>query len=80
MLPEMTNLYQEILDYQKMSFNREVLVKNYARTVVEGMNLDVLIEFACDTIVEDLNKLSDEELLREVDAFNPELLADVETL
>jgi len=80
MLPEMTNLYQEILDYQKMSFNREVLIKNYARTVVEGMNLDVLIEFACDTIVEDLNQLNDEELLREVDAFNPELLADVETL
>jgi hypothetical protein len=80
MLPEMTIDYKEILDYQKMSFNREVLVKNYAQTVVENMNLDVLIEFACATIVEDLNKLSDEELLREVDAFNPELLAGVETL
>lgn len=80
MLPEMTIDYKEILDYQKMSFNREVLVKNYAQTVVENMNLDMLIEFACDTIVEDLNQLSDEELLREVDTFNPELLADVETL
>lgn len=80
MLPEMTALYQEILDYQKMSFNREALVSNYAHTVVEGMDLDSLIEFAYSAMVEDLNKLSDEELLREVDTFNPELLEGVETL
>jgi hypothetical protein len=76
----MTDLYTEILRFKKMSFNRDVLIENYASAVVEGMDLDSLIEFAYDTIVESLDNCSDEELLEEVERYDPELIEEIDPM
>lgn len=76
----MTDLYSEILKYKEMTFNRDELIDNYAHTIVEGMDLDTLIQYAYDMLVEHLSELSDEKLIEEVSEYNPELLEDVETV
>ena len=76
----MTDLYNEILKYNQMTFNRDELIDNYAHTIVEGMDLDTLVQFAYDMLVENLSELTDEKLLEEVSEYNPELLEDVETV
>lgn len=76
----MTDLYTEILRFKKMSFNRDILIENYASAVVEGMDLDSLIEFAYDTIVENLDNCSDQELLEEVERYDPELIEEIDPM
>jgi hypothetical protein len=46
----------------------DLLVTKYASDIVEGMDMDSLIEFACDTIEENLRKIhpSSDELLQEI--------------
>lgn len=70
----MSNLYTEILENEKMSFNREQVIEDYAHSVVEGMDLDTLVQFAYDVMVEDLETLNDEELKEEIYNYYPELL------
>lgn len=77
---KMSNLYTEILNFNQINFNRDELIDNYAHTIIEGMDLDTLVQFAYDMMVENLNELSNEKLLEEVNTFNPELLEDVSTL
>lgn len=74
----MTDLYSEILDYNKMNFDREQLIENYAHQVVEEMDLDTLIEFAYSTIVERLNDVNDISLVEEVRQYYPELVDDLD--
>lgn len=78
MLPEMTDLYTEILDYSKMNFDRQQLIENYAHQVVEEMDLDTLIDFAYSTIVERLETVDDVSLVEEVRHFYPELVEELE--
>jgi len=46
----------------------DLLVAKYASDIVEGMDMDSLIEFACDTIEENLRKMhpNSDELLQEI--------------
>ena len=70
----MSDLYTEILENEKMTFDRQEVIENYAHSVVEGMDLDTLVQFAYDVMVEDLEKLDDEELKEEIYTYHPELL------
>ena len=74
----MVDLYSEIVNYHKMSFDREQLIADYAQSIVEGWDLDTLLGFAYDKIVENLNEYSDEKLIEEVNEFSPDLLEDIE--
>jgi hypothetical protein len=76
----MSDLYSEILEFNKMSFDRKQLVEDYAHLIVEGMDMDTLVSFAYDTLTGNLSSYSDEELIKEVKEYNPELLEEVETL
>ena len=58
----------------QMTINRQQLIEDYAHTVVADMDLDTLIEFAFDTLVERLEQVSYNKLLEEVEQFYPELL------
>lgn len=60
----------------KMSINRQQLIEDYAHLVVDGMDLDTLVEFAFDTISRNLEELSDSQLKEEVEQYYPELLDD----
>lgn len=70
----MPDLYSEIVEFETMTFNREQLIEDYAHLVVEGMDLDTLIQFAYDTIVDGLEKMTDNELKEDIENYYPELL------
>lgn len=74
----MTDLYTEIVNYHKMNFDREQLIADYADSIVEGWDLDTLLGFAYDKIVENLNKYSNENLIEEITEFSPDLLEGIE--
>lgn len=74
----MTDLYTEIIDYNKMTFDRDQLIADYAQSIVEGWDLDTLLGFAYDKIVENLDKYSDKNLIEEITEFSPDLLEDIE--
>ena len=76
----MSDLYTEILNYTKMKFNRDELIDNYAQSIVDGWDLDTLVTFAYDTVVENLNKYSDDKLLEEVEQYSPDLLEEVDAV
>jgi hypothetical protein len=76
----MTDLYKEILEFNKMSFDRDQLVEDYASDLVEGMDLDGLIQFAYDVIVEGMGDMSVNEILEQVEANAPHLLEEVDVV
>lgn len=59
-----------------MTFNREKLIEDYAHLVVEGMDMDTLVSFAYDTLIENLSTYSDQTLIEHVTEYNPELLEE----
>jgi hypothetical protein len=76
----MTDLYKEILEFNKMSLNREKLIEDYAQQIMDSMDMKTMECFVYDTLVSNLNEYNDEELITEVKEYNPELLEDVETV
>lgn len=76
----MVDLYSEILKFEKMSIDRDKITEKYASQVVESMDVDSLVEFAYDTIVENLNDYTIQELIEEVENYDPDLLDEFEVL
>jgi hypothetical protein len=76
----MSDLYTEILKFNKMSFNREQLVEDYIQQTIEGMDYKTMERFVYDTLKDNLADYNDEELITEVTDYYPELLEDVDTL
>lgn len=76
----MVDLYSEVLKFEKMSIDRDKITEKYASQVVESMDVDSLVEFAYDTIVENLNDYTIQELIEEVENYDPDLLDEFEVL
>lgn len=76
----MSDLYTEILVFNKMSFNREQLVEDYIQQMIEGMDYKTMERFVYDTLKDNLADYNDEKLITEVTDYYPELLEDVDTL
>jgi|GEM_PF-2430442 hypothetical protein len=76
----MSDLYTEILVFNKMSFNREQLVEDYIQQTIGGMDYKTMERFVYDTLKDNLADYNDEELITEVTDYYPELLEDVDTL
>ena len=76
----MSDLYTEILNYTKMKFNRDELIDTYAHSIVDSMDMDDMITFAYDTIVENLSKYTDDELVEEIEQYDPDLLVEVDSV
>jgi hypothetical protein len=76
----MTDLYQEILEFEKMSFDRNQLIEDYATDLVEGMDLDTLVQFAYDVLVENLEDMSVNEILEQVEVNAPHLLEELDVV
>jgi len=76
----MSDLYKEILEFNQMTFNRDQLIEDYAQTILDGLDMDAVLGIAYDTLTGNLLSYSDEELIKEVKEYNPELLEEVETL
>lgn len=76
----MTDLYQEILEFDKMNLDVGQLIEDYASDLVEGMDLDTLVQFAYDVIVENLEDMSVNEILEQVQAHAPHLLEKIDVV
>ena len=53
---------------------REKLVEKYAQRCVEVMDIGDLMQYGKDRIEERLEKISDDELVSEIEQFHPEIL------
>ena len=76
----MIDLYTEILKFNKMSFNREQLVEDYIQQLIEGMDYKTMECLVYDTLKDNLADYTDEQLITEVEEYNPELLEDDDTV
>jgi len=76
----MTDLYTEILEFNKMSFDRDQLVEDYVQQMIESMDYKTMERFVYDTMVENLTDYTDEELITEVTDYYPELLGNVDAV
>jgi hypothetical protein len=56
------------------TFNREELIADYARQILDGMDMKTMECFVYDTLIDNLSSYSDEELIKEVTEYNPELI------
>jgi len=76
----MTDLYSEILEFDKMNLDIEQLIEDYASDLVEGMDLDTLVQFAYDVIVENLEDMSVNEILEQVEVNAPHLQEELDVI
>ena len=76
----MTDLYKEILEFNKMSFDRKQLVEDYIQQMIEGMDYKTMECLVYDTLKDNLADYTDEQLITEVEEYNPELLEDADTV
>jgi hypothetical protein len=54
--------------------NREDLIAEYAERIVEGMDVDTLVMYAIDQLMDGLRTYTDEDLAAEIEDFYPDLL------
>jgi hypothetical protein len=54
--------------------DRQQLIEDYIQTLIENMDYKTMECFVYDTMKENLSTYSDEELITEVEEYNPELL------
>lgn len=59
------------------TFDRDSLIENYIQTLIDGMDMKTMECMVYDTLKDNLSSYSDEELITEVEEYNPELLEDV---
>ena len=58
--------------------NRDQLQNDYIESIIDGMDHKSMYQFVYDTIEQNLETYSDEELITEVKDYYPELLEDSE--
>ena len=76
----MSDLYKEILEFNKMSFYRKQLVEDYIQQMIEGMDYKTMECLVYDTLKDNLSNYTDDELITEVTDYYPELLEDVDAV
>ena len=60
-----------------MTFNRDQLVEDYIQQLIEGMDYKTMECLVYDTLKYNLSDYTDDQLITEVEEYNPELLEDV---
>ena len=58
------------------TFDRDQLVEDYVQQIIDGMDYKTMECLVYDTLKDNLSSYSDEELITEVEEYNPELLED----
>ena len=57
--------------------DRDSLIENYIQTIIDGMDYKTMECMVYDVLKDNLSSYSDEELITEVEEYNPELLEGV---
>ena len=70
------DLYTEIINNEQMTntFDRDSLISEYAELVVDDMDLKTLVQLAYDVICENMERMTDNEIVEDVNNCYPELL------
>jgi hypothetical protein len=64
-----------VIAVEKMTMlNREDLISQYAERLVEGMDIETVVMYAIDQLMEGLRTYTDAELRTEIEDFYPDLL------
>jgi len=58
------------------TFDRDSLIETYVQQLIDGMDMKTMERMVYDTLIDNLSSYSDEELITEVEEYNPELLED----
>lgn len=56
---------------------KDELIGEYATRIVEGMDMDTLVAYATEQLIDALSTMSDEDLREEIADFYPDLLEEV---
>jgi hypothetical protein len=56
---------------------KDELIGEYATRIVEGMDMDTLVAYAIDQLIDGLHTMSEENLRAEIADFYPDLLEEV---
>jgi hypothetical protein len=59
---------------EMMTIDRDSLIADYAQQILDGMDMKTMECFVYDTLKDNLSSYTDEELVDEVEEYNPELL------
>jgi len=64
-----------VIAVEKMTMlNREDLISQYAERLVEGMDIETLVMYAIDEMMDNLRTYADADLIKEIEDFYPDLL------
>ena len=66
-------------NFLKTNMNRDQLQNDYIESIIDGMDHKSMYQFVYDTIEQNLETYSDEELVTEVKDYYPELLEESNT-
>ncbi len=58
------------------TFDRDSLIEDYIQQIIDVMDYKTMECFVYDTLKDNFSSYSDEELITEVEEYNPELLED----
>lgn len=61
-------------EYMESRSKREVVQDDYISRIIDGMSMQELCQYMFDKLTEELNELSDEELLEQVSEYYPVIL------
>ena len=61
---------------KKMTFDRAQLIEDYIQQLIEGMDYKTMECLVYDTLKDNLSDYNDEQLITEVEEYNPELLGE----
>jgi len=61
-------------EYMESRSKREVVQDDYISRIIDGMSMAELCQYMFDKLTEELNELSDEQLLEQVSEYYPDLL------
>jgi hypothetical protein len=63
-------------EYMESRSKREVVQDDYISRIIDGMSMAELCQYMFDKLSEELDELSDEELLEQVSEYYPDLLEE----
>ena len=63
-------------EYMESRSKREVIQDEYISQIIDGMSMAELCQYMFDKLSEELDELSDEQLLEQVSEYYPDLLEE----
>ena len=70
-------LHTKMTETTNNIINRDELQEAYVKSILDGMDWKTMEQFVYDTLNDNMDKYTVDELIEEVDAYYPELLEEV---